>query len=480
MTVKTYTFSPTIGSFIGFTATGVARPELPGFKRNDDLTTCAVQTITKNDQHVSGFMSFDFGREVETPPAVGDIVLDAYLRLFALGVDTGAMSDIDVSLVAKDGLWDFDVAAAASQYVSLIRDPADDSGNQFKRIVGRNTSGGALFSHTKIETLNGWDINKSLGLIASAIVMGQVIDHGTAGTLGECDVVVRRVGVAPGGGNVILRVHPLIGGIIDTTTVLAASDPIVFSSIGGAFHAETFVFSGGDQLVIADGDELGWSLSSGAPIDDDDYLEVALVEAIAAGVIGIEYAQRGGITAAFSQPNYPIDAAMPLLYESDNSTIRVAPHGSISRIASFPSFPTDNAFVEVHPPNFHTLIQEWIDDAGYVTDGNIGIQLTPSDNTEVPVKRRWDDMELIVTFGTPEDAASVVTVVWDAVIRIAARAFGRGDARPAVSASSRADSAVSARAVVVPAVFGEGDTFSAVSGKADVRPAVRGTGKAGA
>ncbi len=63
----------------------------------------------------------------------------------------------------------------------------------------------------------------------------------------------------------------------------------------------------------------------------------------------------GGIPRALSEVNYPATGDLPSLFEADDVTPRTDPHGSISILDSFPTFPTNNVWVEVHPPNFHQL-----------------------------------------------------------------------------------------------------------------------------
>ena len=87
---------------------------------------------------------------------------------------------------------------------------------------------------------------------------------------------------------------------------------------------------------------------------------------------------------------------MPSLFEADDVTPRTAPHGSISILDSFPTFPTNNVWVEVHPPNFHQLIQEWVNDPSYLEGDPIGVTISPANTTQVGRIRSWDDFELVV------------------------------------------------------------------------------------
>lgn len=396
MPVVTFGPYPNDASFIRHLSSGFGRPELPFFKRRDDGGSCRVQTVTKNDQHVSGFMTFDFGRLTPAIPS-GVTITDAYLRLFAQGVSTAPVSDVDFSLLAKDGLWDPVtselVPGASTGADSAVFDPSTNI--PARCFVTVRAIGGAAQSAVAGSIDSGWAMRSGSYIIESTRAIGQVISHTTTFTLGSIDYRVRRVG-SPAG-SIFVTVHPVIGNVLNDSVVLATSGAIPCATLPVAFTNVNFLFTGGNQIGISSGQTRGYKLNVGYPISASNYVE-ASASSTGFSATPLQPMNVAGIARQLSEVNYPIDAKLPLLYEADNATIRVAPHGSVARMTSFPSFPTDNVFVDVRPPTLKDLIQEWIDDPGYVSNGIIGVQVTPSDTTEVPVLRQWDDYRLVVEY----------------------------------------------------------------------------------
>ena len=104
-----------------------------------------------------------------------------------------------------------------------------------------------------------------------------------------------------------------------------------------------------------------------------------------------------GEREAWGEALYPDLESYPHLYETDDETIDTPPFGSITSV----DFPTtmNDTFFEVHPPNLHLLLQEWVNAPDYVEGDPVGFYVVPTSDSSIDVSgRSWDNMELVVEF----------------------------------------------------------------------------------
>jgi hypothetical protein len=185
------------------------------------------------------------------------------------------------------------------------------------------------------------------------------------------------------------------GGVINEGTgVLATSDARTFNSfVNSTPVLEDFTFSGVNRIDIAANDRRAFVIRTDAPVSTSTFPTVQY----GTGQYSNGNIVIGGPTEAWGDANYPSHGDLPHLYEADDETIDVAPHESIS-IVDWPSF-MENVWVEVHPPNMHTLIQEWVNDVGYLEGDPLSVIAQPTSDSDIGVQaRNWDDMELVVEF----------------------------------------------------------------------------------
>jgi hypothetical protein len=343
-----------------------------------------IQTQSKNDVRKASFIVFGAASDLGglTIPA-GSLITDAYFRFFSNGAWTGAFDDISCALVAKDGFWN----ALALPFGKS----ADRTAGDFVVL----DTGAATIGDTGITANTSKPMHAQL--LDSTTIIGQVVEMTAAGSLGQVDVnVFRGAGVAT---NVFMDVYAVGGDGGPTGPVLATSDPIVHNTIGTlSTNIESFVFSGGDQIPLADATKYAFVIRTVAVAK----LNVRVQTNALYAVLGAGSLVACGLPLRFSDSMYIDNGSLPLLYEADDTTIRTAPNGDIINF-SFPEFPTDNTWFEVRPPDLKHLIQEWVNAPGYTEgDDPLAVQFAPTADSQVGVTRQWDDHELYISWRQPQ------------------------------------------------------------------------------
>lgn len=410
MTTRTYELDPTslTEAFAIIGQNGPNLFNLNAAQRSDDdttISTIAAVGFGLNLSQVS-FMRFDFGSTVAKPPA-GSVVTDARLRLTS-ALTSAQPFEVAVAVLAS-GLWSDPTLPNALEHFG----PGSTQGND-AQVTVRDPSSVVIEGPTIPGTSGFFEWPFKTNVIDGCQRIGQTVLVNSNDTLGECAVRLKRT-ISRVGATVWVRVFQARAndGSDDRPDevlgALATSDTRPHDDISAGTNGSelTFTFSGGDQIALSSGTryvfvvESSWSGSG--PLQATRVLTKS----------GNQYAdgslQLGSLfREAFAEANYPEYGQLPFLYEADNSTPRVAPHGSIVEM-DMPAM-TNNVVAEL--TGLEEVVQEWLDTG---TEDVIGFTVHPVNiGATTAGSRQWDDAELVVTFGTPVDMSASVAVPWSA------------------------------------------------------------------
>ena len=352
-----------------------------------------LKFIGKGDVRRGALNRFDLGDDGGTNIPARARIVDAYFRLTP-DTDSGAANatNISIALLAKDGKWDplnglpggFSVQADASDMIVTVN----------------GTTG--TWSTGVTTDLLVKDLNFGISAPVEAGGLGQCMQE-TGGDditdLDTVDVTCRKAGTPTG--DVLVDVYEwTAGGLIDEDQGrLATSDPVDISTIADLFHAETFTFTGGDVISWNDDDRRAFVIrTDGVAVSTSNFLSVQYGT-------NSQYAPGGvvvsGARIAFAGAVYPDLGDYPKLYEVDDETIDTPPFGSIVSV-DFPPFVVVAQVgtpVEVHPPDMHLLIQEWVNSPGYEEGDPLAVMFVPHADSSIGIQgRNWNDASLIVEF----------------------------------------------------------------------------------
>ena len=170
---------------------------------------------------------------------------------------------------------------------------------------------------TAVSTTHRWPIrNNGLGRYLKA---GQGVRVVTGGTLGFADITIERTG-AVAVGNIWAEVYSQdANGLADV--LLATSNTRAASTAPAATAPFRFTFSGGDQIVLAAGQDVVLVLNGDYPVNGNQHIGVGWTRA----GYGPGTFQLFGTGVAFDDQNYPMQQSFRTAPPTPGFVVWVAP-----------------------------------------------------------------------------------------------------------------------------------------------------------